>query len=88
MDPGPEPASPEFLSTFAPGPGVWAQLESWARDTGRGVARQRMRALLNAAGFDTGFDIDRLIERLDVEYFFRFGYVLAACEEELARAGS
>jgi peptidoglycan/xylan/chitin deacetylase (PgdA/CDA1 family) len=85
MDPGPEPASPEFLSIFEPGTEVWEQLESWARDTGRGVARQRMRGLLDAAGVDGGFDIERLIERLDVEYFLRFGYALAACEEELAR---
>ena len=46
------------------------------------------RALLDAAGVDNAYEIERLIERLDVEYFFRFGYVLAACEEELARADS
>jgi hypothetical protein len=47
-----------------------------------------MRALLDAAGVDGAFDIERLIERLDAEYYFRFGYALAACEEELARVGS
>ena len=87
-DPGAEPASPEFLSIFGPGPEAWEELESWAQDRCRKVARQRMRALLDAAGVDGGFDIERLVERLDAEYYFRFGYALAACEEELARAGS
>jgi peptidoglycan/xylan/chitin deacetylase (PgdA/CDA1 family) len=85
-DPGAESASPEFLSIFEPGADTWERLESWAQDTCRRVARQRMRALLDAAGVDAGFDIERLIERLDAEYYFRFGYALAACEEELARA--
>jgi hypothetical protein len=84
-EPGVEPPSPEFLAIFAPGPEVWEQLESWVREIGRGVARQRMRALLDAAGVDGGFDVERLVERLDVEFFFRFGYTLAACGEELSR---
>jgi peptidoglycan-N-acetylglucosamine deacetylase len=87
-EPGVEPPSPEFLAIFAPGPEVWEQLESWVREIGRGVARQRMRALLDAAGVDGGFDIERLVERLDVEFFFRFGYTLAACGEELSRTDS
>jgi peptidoglycan/xylan/chitin deacetylase (PgdA/CDA1 family) len=87
VEPGDEAPSPEFLSIFSPGPEVWEELESWARETGRGVARQRMRALLDAAGVD-GFDIERLVERLDVEFYFRFGYTLAACEEELSRTDS
>ena len=82
------PPSPEFLAMFAPGPEVWEGLESWAQDTGRRVARQRMRALLDAAGVDGGFDIERLVERLDVEFFLRFGYTLAACGEELSRTDS
>jgi hypothetical protein len=88
LDPGAEPASPEFLSIFGPGPEAWEQLESWARDTCRQVARQRMRTLLDAAGVDGGFDIERLVQRLDVEFYFRLGYTLAACEEELSRANS
>jgi peptidoglycan-N-acetylglucosamine deacetylase len=87
-EPGTERASPEFLSIFAPGIEVWERLEEWARDTGRGVARQRMRALLDAAGVDDGFDIERLVQRLDVDFYFRFGYGLAACGEELSRADS
>jgi hypothetical protein len=88
MDPGAEPASPEFLSIFAAGPEVWERVEWWAQDTCRRVARQRMRGLLDAAGVDGDFDIERLIERLDAEYYFRFGYALAACEEELERGSS
>jgi peptidoglycan/xylan/chitin deacetylase (PgdA/CDA1 family) len=87
-EPGMEPVSPEFLSIFAPGLEVWERLESWAREACRGAARQRMRALLDAAGVDGGFDIERLVERLDVDFYFRFGYALAACEGELARADS
>jgi peptidoglycan/xylan/chitin deacetylase (PgdA/CDA1 family) len=81
-------ASHEFLSIFAPGAEVWEQLESWARETGHRVARERMRALLDAAGVDGGFDIERPVSRLHVEFFFRFGYVLAACEEQISRADS
>ena len=77
-----------ILSIFAPGLEVWERLEVWARETGRGVARQRMRALLDAAGVDDGFDIERLVQRLDVDFYFRFGYGLAACGEELSRADS
>src|SRR5439155_16126907 len=87
-EPGMEPVSPEFLSIFAPGLEVWERLEAWARDACRGVARGRMRALLNAAGVDRDFDIEPLIERLDVDFLFRFGYALGACEEELSRADS
>jgi peptidoglycan/xylan/chitin deacetylase (PgdA/CDA1 family) len=87
-DPGAESASPEFLSIFEPGPEAWEQVESWAQETCRRVARQRMRGLLDAADVDRGFDIDRLVERLDAEYYFRFGYALAACEEEFARVRS
>ena len=87
-EPDVEPASPEFLALFAPGREAWERLESWARETGRGVARKRMRALLDAAGVDGGYDIERLVQRLDVEFYFRFGYTLAACEEELLRADS
>jgi hypothetical protein len=47
-----------------------------------------MRALLDAAGVDGGFDLERLVERLDVEYFLRLGYTLAACDEELSRPHS
>jgi peptidoglycan/xylan/chitin deacetylase (PgdA/CDA1 family) len=85
---GMEPVSPEFLSIFAPGLEVWERLESWARDACRGAARQRMRALLDAAGVDGGFDVERLVQRLDVDFYFRFGYGLAACGEELSRADS
>jgi hypothetical protein len=47
-----------------------------------------MRALLDAAGVDGGYDIERLVQRLDVEFYFRLGYTLAACEGELSRADS
>jgi peptidoglycan/xylan/chitin deacetylase (PgdA/CDA1 family) len=87
-EPDVEPASSEFLALFAPGREVWERLESWARETGRGVARKRMRALLDAAGVDGDYDIERLVQRLDVEFYFRLGYTLAACEEELSRADS
>ncbi len=89
IDPGAEPASPEFLVDLRDqDPKHGSELESWARDTCRQVARKRMRALLDAAGVDGGFDIERLVQRLDVEYYFRLGYALAACEEELSRADS
>jgi peptidoglycan/xylan/chitin deacetylase (PgdA/CDA1 family) len=87
-EPDPDSASPEFLSIFGPGPKVWEQLESWAREIGRGVARRRLRALLDAAGVDGGFDIERVVGQLHIGFLFRFGYVLAACEEELSQAGS
>jgi peptidoglycan/xylan/chitin deacetylase (PgdA/CDA1 family) len=78
--------SSEFPSIFGLEPELWDGLASWARETCRGVARRRMRALLDAAGVDGSFDIEALIERLDVDHLFRFGYALAACEEELSRA--
>jgi hypothetical protein len=87
-EPGVEGASPKFLSIFAPGPEVWEATASWARETTQLVSKRRMRALLEAAGVDGSFDIERLVERLDVDFLFRFGYALAACEEELSRAGS
>jgi peptidoglycan/xylan/chitin deacetylase (PgdA/CDA1 family) len=79
-------ALPEFLSTFTQGPGVWERLESWARETGSRIARRRMRALLDAAGVSGTFDLEPVIDRLDIDFNFRFGYALAACEEELSRA--
>ncbi len=87
-EPDVEPASAEFLALFAPGREAWEGLESWARETGRGVARKRMRALLDLSGVDGGYDIERLVQRIDVEFYFRVGYALAACEEELSRADS
>ena len=86
-EPGVDRASPEFLSIFGPGPEVWERLESWGRETGRGVARRRLRALLDTAGVG-GLDIEPLVDRLDVDFLFRFGYALAACGEELSRADS
>jgi hypothetical protein len=87
-EPGFENASPEFLSMFTLGSEAWEHIEAWARDTCRGTAAQRMRALLDAAGVDSEFEIERLVNRLDVDFYFRFGYALAACEEELSGAGS
>jgi peptidoglycan/xylan/chitin deacetylase (PgdA/CDA1 family) len=84
----PHSASADFLSIFAPGSDEWQQIESWARATGRHVARQRNRALLDAAGMDGAYDVEPLVDRLDVDFLFRFGYVLASCEEELSRADS
>ena len=80
----PHSATPDFLAVFAPGTETWQELESWARATGRRAARERNRALLDAAGVDGGFDVEPLVDRLDVDFLFRFGYVLAACEEVLA----
>jgi peptidoglycan/xylan/chitin deacetylase (PgdA/CDA1 family) len=80
----PHSATTEFLAIFAPGPDVWQELETWARSTGRRVARQRNRALLDAAGIDASFDIAPAVDRLDVDFLFRFGYALAACGEELS----
>ncbi len=79
--------SPEFLAIFAPGPEVWERLELWARKTGVAVALRRMRALLDAAGVEGSFDIEELVERLDALFLFRYGYALAACEEELSQTG-
>ena len=84
----PHSASEEFLEMFGPGSDAWQQIESWARATGRGVARARNRALLDAAGVDGGFDVEPLVDRLDVDFLFRFGYALASCEEELSRTSS
>jgi peptidoglycan/xylan/chitin deacetylase (PgdA/CDA1 family) len=80
----PHSATRDFLSIFAPGSEVWQDLESWARATGRKLVRKRNRALLEAAGVDRGVDFERLIARLDVDFLFRFGYALAACEEVLS----
>lgn len=80
----PHSASDDFLSMFAPGADGWQRIESWARATGRHVARQRNRALLDAAGVES-YDVEPLVDRLDVDFLFRFGYVLAACEEALRR---
>ena len=79
--------SPEFLAIFAPGPEVWERLELWARKTGVAVALRRMRELLDAAGVEGSFDIEELVERLDALFLFRYGYALAACEEELSQTG-
>jgi hypothetical protein len=82
----PHSATEEFLSIFAPGDDVWQALESWARSTGREVARERNRALLDAAGVATNLDLEPIVDRLDTDFLFRFGYALAACDEVLARA--
>jgi peptidoglycan/xylan/chitin deacetylase (PgdA/CDA1 family) len=84
----PHSASDDFLSAFAPGSESWQQIETWARATGRHVARERNRALLDAAGVGSAYDVEPLVDRLDVDFLFRFGYALAACEEELSRADS
>ena len=80
----PHSATPDFLTIFGPGAETWQELESWARATGRRVARERNRALLDAAGVDGSFDVEPLVDRLDVDFLFRFGYALAACEEVLS----
>ena len=46
-----------------------------------------MRELLDAAGVEGSFDIEELVERLDALFLFRYGYALAACEEELSQTG-
>jgi len=84
----PHSASNDFLSIFAPGSDAWQQIETWARTTGRHVARERNRALLDAAGVGDAYDVEPLVDRLDVDFLFRLGYVLATCEEELSRADS
>src|SRR3954454_7607758 len=84
----PHSATDDFLAIFAAGPDAWQPIESWARATGRRVARERNRALLDAAGVDSGFDVEPLVDRLDVDFLFRFGYALAACDEVLARTSS
>ena len=38
-----------------------------------------------AASCNEGVNCVEMVERLDVEFFFRFGYTLAACGEELSR---
>lgn len=83
-EPSYESASPEFLAIFGSGSEVCDQVGLWGRETGREVARRQMRALLDAAGVDDDFDIDPLVERIDVDYLFRYGYALAACEERLS----
>jgi len=88
VQPGVNGASPTFLSMFGPGPEIWEPIASWARETAQVVAKRRMQALLDAAGVNGGTDIEALIERLDVDFYFRFGYALAACEEELSRKDS
>jgi len=87
-DDAPHSASDDFLAIFAPGSDVWQQIETWARATGRHVARERNRALLDAAGVGEAYDVEPLVDRLDVDFLFRLGYVLATCEEELSRADS
>jgi len=84
----PHTASDDFLSIFAPGGDAWQQIETWARTTGRHVARERNRALLDAAGVGGAYDVEPLVDRLDVDFLFRLGYVLATCEEELSQAAS
>jgi peptidoglycan/xylan/chitin deacetylase (PgdA/CDA1 family) len=84
----PHSASGEFLAIFALGSDAWQRIETWARATGRRVARERNRALLDAAGVDAAFDVEPLVDRLDVDFLFRLGYSLAACGEELARRDS
>jgi len=84
----PHSASDDFLSIFAPGSDAWQEIETWARATGRHVARERNSALLDAAGVGDAYDVEPLVDRLDVEFLFRLGYVLATCEEELSRADS
>jgi hypothetical protein len=52
------------------------------------VARERNRALLDAAGDGSAYDVEPLVDRLDVDFLFRLGYVLASCEETASRADS
>jgi peptidoglycan/xylan/chitin deacetylase (PgdA/CDA1 family) len=84
----PHSASDDFLSIFAPGSDAWQEIETWARATGRRVARERNSALLDAAGVGDAYDVEPLVDRLDADFLFRLGYVLATCEEELSRADS
>jgi hypothetical protein len=84
----PHSATADFLAIFAPGTDVWQDLETWARATGRHLTRKRNQVLLDAAGIGESFDLDTAVNRLDVDFLFRFGYALAACEEELSQAGS
>jgi peptidoglycan/xylan/chitin deacetylase (PgdA/CDA1 family) len=84
----PHSATDEFLAFFAPGGETWQEIETWARTTGRHVARERNRALLDASGVGDAYDVEPLVDRLDVDFLFRLGYVVAACEEELSRADS
>jgi len=80
----PHSATEDFLAIFAPGTDAWQRVESWARTTGRRVARERNRALLDAAGVDGAFDVEPLVDRLDVDFLFRLGYALASCDETLS----
>jgi hypothetical protein len=77
-------ASAAFQPIFGPGAKVWDRLASWAREMAHAAARRRMRTLLDAAGVDDGFELEPIVDRLDADFLFRFGYALAACEEELA----
>jgi hypothetical protein len=76
-------AEEDFLTLFAPGEPVWDAIQSWARVELRAVARRRTRALLDAAGAGPEYDLDEVLDRLDVDHLLRLGFVLAACEEEL-----
>jgi hypothetical protein len=77
-------ASARFKSIFGPGDEVWEPLAAWARETGQDVARRRMESLLDPAGVRGAVDFESLIDRLDVDFLYRFGYALAACEEQLS----
>jgi hypothetical protein len=76
-------ATADFRAMFAPGTEVWEEVAAWAHETGQASARRRMRELLDEAGVEPTFDVEPVVDRLDVEFLFRFGYALAACEEQL-----
>ena len=84
VDPARLGAQPGFIELFAPGAEVWEAIQSWGRDAGRRAAEMRMRETLDAAGADSTLAIGPVLDRLDVDFFLRFGYVLRACEEAIA----
>ena len=68
----------------------WALAGTWTDEASAVDLKHRMgwKALLDAAGVGDAYDVEPLVDRLDVDFLFRLGYVLAACEEELSRADS
>jgi peptidoglycan/xylan/chitin deacetylase (PgdA/CDA1 family) len=72
---------PPFLALFAPGPDVWLPIQAWARRVAAAAAQRRLRELLEAAGVSEPLWEDDVLDRLDVDFLLRFGYVLGACED-------